>query len=233
MEDKKLNISLIKELLNLEIKDYFEKINKKKELQANANLLEEMINILNSNDYASMQENYILFDSILPIFFNNETSTQDILKALYKHIIYSKNYVNNPEKYLKEDFEKGNKYIKKIISKLNNILEQINAEIVFTSPNISKETMLKYKEIIHNLKFNVALSSSDYDLLLELFKRKELSDKEIILLLEKVKNHNIRTHFTDKRKIDNDKLNEITNIMLAGFEPLEDINWIEDKRRKE
>ena len=32
MEDKKLNISLIKELLNLEIKDYFEKINKKKEL---------------------------------------------------------------------------------------------------------------------------------------------------------------------------------------------------------
>ena len=233
MEKKNLNITLIKELLYLEVKDYNEKLNKKKELQSNASMLEEMINILSSEDYENMQENYIFFDSIIPMFFNNQEASKNILNSLYKHITYCKNYTDNQEKYLKEDYEKGKKYIRSLLNKLNTILEQTNAEIIFTFPNISEEKMNKYKEITHSLKFNKELSAHDYNILIELFKRKELDDKSIILLLERVKNHNISTHFTNKQELNYNKLNEISNIIMTGFEKFEDIDWIEDTRKKQ
>ncbi len=234
MESKNLNISLIKELLYLEIKDYYDKINKQKDLQSNISMLEEMIKILESENYEYMKENYILFDSIIPIFFSTTKETsQNILNSLYKAIYNSNSYTNNPEKYLKSDLDKGKKYIKNLINKLNTILEQLQAELVFTKPIISDQIMQEYKLIIHNLKFNQKITSGDYKILLELFKRKNLEEKEIILLLEKVKNHNIRSHIDINKKINYNKLNEITNIILSGFEEFEDITWLEDKRKSQ
>ena len=66
--ENKLNISLIKELLYLEVKDYYEKTNKQKRIQDDINLLNEMIKILESENYKEMKDNFLLFDSLIPVF---------------------------------------------------------------------------------------------------------------------------------------------------------------------
>lgn len=233
MENKKLNISFIKELIHLEIKDYYEKISARKELKSNISILKEMIKILETDDYEQMKENFILFDSIIPLIFNTAPeSTKNMLNNLYNSINRCNNYIQMPNKYLKEDFAKGKKYINNLTTKLQIVLNQLEAKLVFTKPSITEEKKNIYQNIINSLKLSKEISSFDYKILLELFKSKDLSEKEIIILLESIKNHNIKIHYTNNN-IDYNKLNEISNILSLGFEEFEDISWIEDTRKKQ
>ena len=232
--EKKLNISLIKELLYLEVKDYYDKTKKQKNIKSDINLLQELITMLESENYKEMNDNYILFDSLIPMFLNTSKEvSQNLSNYLYKAICKINNYLNNPEKYLKSDFERGKKYIKNFVNKLTTTLEGLQAELIFSMPSISEETMNEYKSINHNLKFGKEITSNQYKLLVELFKRKKMEDKDIIILLEKIKNHNIILHINDKRKINYEKLEAVSNIILSGFEQYEDISWLEDERKSQ
>ena len=224
--------------MNLEregqLTDYHEKIKNQKSIQSDISLLQELKTMLESENYEEMNENYILFDSLIPMFLNtSEEVSQNISNYLYKAICKINNYLNNPEKYLKADYERGKKYIKSFINKLNTTLEGLQAELIFSMPSISEETMNEYKIINHNLKFGKEITSNQYKLLVELFKRKKIDDKDIILLLEKVKNHNIILHINDKRKINYEKLESVSNIILSGFEQYEEISWLEDERKSQ
>ena len=232
--ENKLNISLIKELLYLEVKDYYEKTNKQTRIQDDINLLNEMIKILESENYKEMKDNFLLFDSLIPVFLKtSKEKSQNISNYLYKAMCKINNYLNNPDKYLKADFERGKKYIKNFTDKLTTTLEELQAELIFTKPSIPEEIMNEYKTINYNLKYGKEITSYQYKLLVELFKRKKIDDKDIILLLEKVKNHNIILHINDKRKINHKKLDTVSNIILSGFEEYENISWLEDERKSQ
>lgn len=230
--EKTLNISLIKELLYLEVKDYIEKIQKQKNIQADINQLKEIIRLLESENYKEMKDNFILFYALIPTFFLiTEEAAQNISNSLYKAICKINNYLNNPERFLKADFERGKKYIKNLTDKLNSTLEELQAELIFIKPNISEEIISEYKTIHQNLKYGKNITSYQYKLLVELFKRKEIDDKTIILLLEKIKAHNIKSHIS--KDINYEKINAVSNIILSGFEKYEDISWLNDKRKSQ
>ena len=230
--EKTLNITLIKELLYLEVKDYYEKIQKQEKIYSDINLLNEVIKLLESENYMEMKDNFLLFDSLIPVFlkFSDETS-KNISNYLYKAICKINNYLSDQERYLKSDFERGKKYIKNLTDKLKATLEGLQAELIFTKPNISSETMHEYNVIIHNLKFGKKITTEQYTLLVELFKRKEMDDKDIILLLEKIKAHNIKLHIN--KGINYEKIDAVSNIILSGFEKYEDISWLNDERKSQ
>ena len=230
--EKTLNITLIKELLYLEVIDYREKIKKQEKLYYDINLLNEVIKLLESENYVEMKDNFLLFDSLIPIFLKSSDETsKNISNYLYKAICKINNYISNPERYLKSDFDRGKKYLKNLTDKLKAILDGLQAELIFTKPNISDITMNEYNVIMLNLKFGKKITPYQYKLLVELFKRKEIDDKTIILLLEKIKAHNIKSHIN--KDINYEKINAVSNIILSGFEKYEDISWLNDKRKSQ
>lgn len=234
MTEEKLNISVIKQMLQIEIDDYYNTLNKKKNTELDIKSLEEIIKLLESENFIEMYNNYIIFDSLLPTYFKDNIETYNTLSSeLYKSIYLCSNYMSNPDKYLEDDYNKAKNFIKKFKNKLLIILETYNALALSYQPIITTEQLIEYKRIKTNLKFGKKISSHQYEELLKLFERKGLTDKQKILLLEKLRNHNVRTHIEDERKLDYSKIYEITNIELLGFEEFENITWIEDERKKE
>lgn len=234
MDANKLKISLIKEMLYQEIKEYYEITNENRNVESNINALNEMIKLLESEDYEIMMNNYILFDSLIPIFFSeSEESSINILKILYNSIYFCLNYVKKPESFSKQDFIKSKENIKKISNKLSKVLEIQTAKLLIKRPQSNEKQITEYKKIITNLKYNKPILPNQYQLLLKLFESKNLTQKQIIILLERIKSHNISTHYANKRKIDNNITHEIINLELLGFEKFEEINWLEDKRKKQ
>ena len=78
--------------------------------------------------------------------------------------------------------------------KLQDLIEQ---HVLLTSkvkPNALEETIRQYEKIKDKLKnpnLKKEINGDDYKLLLDLFKRKNLDERTIILLLEAIKNHNM------------------------------------------
>lgn len=233
MQTNKLNISLIKQMLYLEIKEYYNNLKEKKNIEADISSLEEMIKILESNNFELMMDNYLLFDTLIPYYFSqSEESSKTLLKLLYSAIYNCENYIKHSEKYSEIEFKKNKETIKKINNKLSKVLEIYIAKLLTKNPQKNEKIINEYKEIITNLKFNKPISHNQYEILLKLFEEKKLTDKQTIILLEKIKGHNISTHL-NKGKINYNKTNEIINIQLLGFEKFEQITWLEDKRKSQ
>ena len=114
MTEEKLNISVIKQMLQIEIDDYYNTLNKKKNTELDIKSLEEIIKLLESENFIEMYNNYIIFDSLLPTYFKDNIETYNTLSSeLYKSIYLCSNYMSNPDKYLEDDYNKAKNFIKK------------------------------------------------------------------------------------------------------------------------
>lgn len=228
-----LNISLITEMLEQEIKEYNRIIAERETQKANIDLLNQMINLLNSGDYEAMRENSIMFYTIIPLFFPGANeSVEKAIDSLFSSIYTCLNYTKNPEKYYEKDIILCTNNIKKFSSKLKKLIEQQTAKLLLTSTQTTEEDIEEYKRIISNVQYKRKILSRQYELLLKLFKRKNIPDKEIIILLEIIKGYNITTHIRSS-KINPNKLEEIINIQFLGFEKFENINWLESDRKSQ
>ena len=250
MNEENFNLELIINILDLEIKEYKEKQREKNTIESNISLIKEMIKILDSENYELMRENILLFDSIIPLFFNMlDDTSNNIIERLNSAIIHCINYTKNQEKYSKNDFDKDKRYIKNLITKLDNELNKQIAKSIKIVSDLSEEDIINYQAISEKLKCDSSvykkynkiitpqdkkktiITSPEYDTLIKLFERKKLTEKQKIIFLELIKTHNIKTHYINENKIDQTNFNEIINIELMGFEDFEDISWIEDKRK--
>lgn len=229
MNEKKLNISLIKEMLKQEIKKNDDIIKEEKNIKSEISFLEEAIKLIETEDYTKIKENFIMFDTIIELYFNGTSKTyKNVSSKIYKAIYNCYCYQKNSEKYQEEDFVIYRKEVLSFTKKLKNILEKYTAKLLITKHILSDEDIKNYNNILNSFKNGKEINHEQYEILLRFFKSKNLTDKEIIILLEKIKQHNIRTHI---EKIDNTKLFETLNIINSGFEIFDDISWISSKRK--
>lgn len=116
---------------------------------------------------------------------------------------------------------------------LDKKIDSKNKKLKSIEYNISFETKTKYLEIMRCFKEYLPINNEQFFLLVDLFERKQFSDKEKIILLEHVRMNNIIANLKmQNRKINYNKLYEVINIANAGYETFEDVH-IESDRKPE
>ena len=222
-------------LLNKEVQDYDEMLEKRKNLEADISLLEDtIIPLLESDNYDEMLEfgNWSMLEDFIPYFLKiSEKDKKPRMNALRESIIRNDKYKGkkNKQKFL----EPNKRYIEKKVKELEEALKQMKDELGLLNKKISEIPIEEYKEILRRLQTNRPINSDEYTLIENILKKLNLSDKEIILFLETIKKHNITSKFKNKDELNHNKLDEISNALTFGFELLEDIPWLDVENKEE
>lgn len=133
----------------------------------------------------------------------------------------------------KEEFDACKEIAPDIYKSLDKKIRKKTKEHISIQYNISSETKTKYIDIMRALKGTEIIVPDQFYLLIDLFDRKNFSDKTKIILLEYIRMHNIISKLSIQgRKINYGKLYEIIDIAKAGYEDINDVHIDSDRKNE-
>jgi len=231
--DNKYNTYYIVSLINNEIEIYENNIKKINETKTDIKICEDMINLLESNNYGLIRSNMLLFDTFLPVFLNIiDPKNNKLLKRFEEAVFCCTLFEKKPERYDETIKLKCAHELKKMCSYLKEVYTKKIIELNNYNQRITLDELIELKRIRNSFKFKKNITSHHYILLIKLFDFNNINDVELIRFLEVIKTYNTKTHAKNKNiKIDYSKLNGVTNLINSGFEYIE-IPYIEDKSMK-
>ena len=241
---KDLNIRFIKSLLTCEIKDFYEKSDKAELQESKVNTIRSLLdlfenqNLLRSNihtltdDFESLIKNFELIETLLPYVFDESYSKIKYLSdKILSNAKICDNWVKNKANMSSSEYVAAKKELIKVLNMLRDRYQEEHALYISIRPNHSEITINYYKIIRDNLSNNIPIESFQYDILKKLFLEKNIPEKERIILLERLKNHNIYCH----KKLNNEtfdfpKAYEIIDMISFGYEDIQIPNVDSDRK---
>ena len=227
METDKFNLKSIKQLLIEEINAYYDIYKLKKSKNNIIEELKRIIELFDSEKYNMLYYNFKNCEDFL------KKIKPDInIKQLNNIYFYLSGIVNNYE--LKEDKDKYDFAISNINNfnnGLKNLLSQLQKEYDSINMDISYQDVTDYQRILANIKNSFPINHYGYEAIKKLLSSKGYSEKEIIILLERVRIYNNRLKIIEKGIKHNPlEAYKLLNILDYGFEQIViDDNFKSDK----
>ncbi len=223
MEKNKIyNIIYLKEMFYQEILKLDNKIKGYNDLEFFVTNLEVIIKEFETADFTELKNNFIYLDTFLPMFYNipgNDIKYKKLSDKIYSSICTCVNYESNPERYDEKQYKSCKAYINSIKNYLNNLLVSKTVELKDINKQKTTEKLIEYKRILTNLKYGKKIDKEQYDIIKNLLEEKSYDTEAVIMLLEVIRKHNTKIDLTEKnKKIDYDKLNEVTSMFRMGYE---------------
>lgn len=233
MEERKLNISLIKEMVFQEIVSYDKKLKDKVLLDSDIDNLNLMIRQLETKDFDAIFEHIIFYETMLPGYYSIENlGSKKVVDKFYDNVHTCMLYTQNPDRYSKENYEIALKSVDAVKSFLESVLTKKIVEQMSCKPDITLSEYIEFKRILSNFKFKRLINGNQYDLLKKLFLEKKLTPKEQIILNEAIRTYNVKIHYNEEHKaLNNYTTYQILNMLNTGFEDIK-ISHVNDSERK-
>ena len=238
MEDKKYNISYIKNALIDEVRNYYDKKSTINDYNKTIEDLETLLEVMRTKDYKSMDNDafIILFSTLAPKYYSdNSIISKKMVNKYLSALMICGNYYNNPEKYDERQAKIAENELLLGLSfferKLSNIQKEKEETLNYLHKN--SQVIYEYRKIINSFNNGQKIKSYQFIMLEEFFKIKGYSERDIILLLEAVKgNNNILSVKENKGKINFDKIYDVRNIIKRGFEYIEKPYIVSDRKNE-
>lgn len=217
---KELNVTFIKNIMYDEIQKYYEVYNKTKTLNFEIAIIDNMINLIKQSKFNQLFNEILNFEILLK---ENTMIHKELLNNVYYYLFFINEVDMNATKPLHTE---KIKYAKDKLVRFSQELENIKSskikELSKLDVSISYELCLKYKNIMKTFKDGDVIRKEQYELIIELLKKHNFSDKEIIILLEKVKIHNIHSNLRNSnQKFDPFEAYKVIDILSMGYEEIE------------
>ena len=131
------------------------------------------------------------------------------------------------------EYREAKKELLSVLNIIRDKYQEERAKYVSKRPIHSESVIDQYKDIEYNLRSWNIINSYQYETLINLFKEKGIDEKERIILLERIKQHNIIAHKKgNNERFSFQKSYEIIDMITSGYELIE-VPSIESQRKNE
>lgn len=223
----KLDINSLKNLLRADISIYDDKTKDKNNNEYLLSIYKEILSLIDNVEANQIMQNSLGISLLFSLIYDEsmaDNTSQSIYKLSYLITAYSKN--EDYEKELLKAKEKLSKLVRKINDEYETIINKnrIYAEEIH---NLTKQIYIE-KGILYRLNDKKCLEKFQIHEVKKLLKEKNWNENNIIIILEHIRNHNIRCSY------DNPKISYTTINMLENdfdFYGTDDLMNIESKNK--
>ena len=220
MQNEKLNITLIKRMLFEEIKQFSEWKEKKNKLSKLIEELHIVLDFINHENYIEIYKNYEKYERTFKEYLN---FTQKDCSEFYIYLYFLNNFnKNNISELEKQKIEYATNVLKKYYNKIIEELKPKEEELQNIKSPIDEKLIDDYKKLLFDFSYKQIIGPDGYKIIMAFLDKKGFSEKEKVILLEKVKINNIFIELNKKgEKVNMEQINKVLDVINFGYEYLQ------------
>ena len=228
MEKKVLNIHLMKDLLYKEIKTYYNYINTKRSIKSVIDLLVKTNELIEEEKYDVLLKKISAFDVYLEDdLIKLKDKIDEVYFCLY-FLAFSKKE-NDSSEFFNKKYERAINVVNAFARKISEIKRAKSKELQEIESPFSEETFNNYRTLLFDFKDNQVVGYHGYETAKKLLQKSNFSEREIIILLEKIKINNILVNMKRKGlKINKEEIYKVIDIINFGYEKI-DVSYYDGK----